>query len=419
MKIFGKILLLLQTFFLLIFFHTIHSETTEFELKPIILWKGEIIGVYENQKLLKIQIYRNYKLPKTPKSQEEFRNFFFSQKWKIYYPNGLEWGEFQPRDLIWLKTSQFPDKKDETWEAKIWGETIPYQNDSHLPVGSYIAHIQMEPAYVEPHSFFGKKGTPLPKRIIHEKDGKEMVLVDRGVFLYGQGIVSTDPSFHPEYYRPGMDNLPDLEPYYIDKYEVTNGEYARYIKETNSKPPQHWKNGKYPEGEEHYPVDYLSYEEVQGYAKWAGKRLPTEWEWEKAARGPGVEIYTDRQERPIFYIRAIRYPFGDEYNPEYCNTLESGKGRTISVYELPTKSASPYGAIGMCGNVAEWTSSWYDKYPGQPYELNGYGKFFKVIRGGSYRDSAQEGLVYHRSYGGIPNLKEDKKAGFRLVKEIR
>jgi formylglycine-generating enzyme required for sulfatase activity len=102
-----------------------------------------------------------------------------------------------------------------------------------------------------------------------------------------------------------------------------------------------------------------------------------------------------------------------------CNTNESGIRDTVSVYKLPSTSASPYGIIGMCGNVAEWTNSWYSAYPLQPFVLKGYGKVYKVIRGGSYLDDSRNAKSFHRSYGGNPNLREDKKAGFRLVVDYR
>ncbi len=412
---------------ILVFVFWIHSgirgveseeEIPDYAKKQVLVWKGDITGIYENGEWIQIRIYRNFRLPQTPRSQEDFRKEILSQSWKIYGKNGIL-GEFQPTDLIWERKSRKPNRENEEWEAKLWGQVLMPGGISRLHLGAYIARFREEDSYLEPHHFFGKKSAPFPRRYIHPKDGKEMVLVDRGSFLYGQGTNSMEASFNPEYYRPKLGNLAELEPFYIDKYEVTNQEYARYLRETNSKPPLHWRGGRFPEGEEDYPVDYLSYEEVQGYANWAGKRIPTEWEWEKAARGPGVAIYQNRDETLSYSVNAIPYPFGSSYDSYLCNTQESGIGRSIQVYDLPAKGESPYGVVGMCGNVAEWTSSWYDKYPGQPYELKGYGKFYKVIRGGSYRDTAWEARVYHRSYGGIPNLREDRRAGFRLVKDIR
>ncbi|MCX7999620.1 MAG: formylglycine-generating enzyme family protein, partial [Leptospiraceae bacterium] len=88
---------------------------------------------------------------------------------------------------------------------------------------------------------------------------------------------------------------------------------------------------------------------------------------------------------------------------------------TISVYELPKKGASVYGVVGMCGNAPEWTSSWYEPYENHFFESHLTGKAVKVVRGGSFFESRKNCTVYARSFGGLPNLAEDRRAGFRLV----
>lgn len=398
-------------------------EESDPALRKILIWKGEIQGVYERRTRLKIAIYRNHSLPKSQSEMEAWRQEILSQDWEVFQKGTDKiLASFKPREVVWEAFSKPKGSKKEPklFQATIWGDL--YATDqktlSLVGNGSYIAKYKEEAAYVEPHNFFGKPKTPLPKRILHPVDRKEMLLVERGVFLYGQGIDSTESSYHLDYFQPNMGNLKEIAPFYMDKYEVTNSEYALYLQKTNSKPPAHWIGGKFPVGEESHPVNFLTYSEVEGYAKWSGKRIPTEWEWEKAARGVGVEIVENKNETLSYYIQAITYPHGDLYDAKFCNTIESGIGKTQSIYDLPKESASPYGILGMCGNVAEWTSSWYESYPNQPFLQRNYGKIYKVIRGGSYLEDSKVARVFHRSFGGNPNLMQDRKAGFRLVKDL-
>jgi hypothetical protein len=113
---------------------------------------------------------------------------------------------------------------------------------------------------------------------------------------------------------PDFSTLVDLPSYYIDKYEVTNQEYDRFLRETGYKPPHYWVNGNIPDGKEHHPVVSLGYRDVEEYARWAGKRIPTELEWEKAARGIGVSITKTRKDTFIFELQTQRFPFGEKYD---------------------------------------------------------------------------------------------------------
>lgn len=389
-------------------------------IRKVLVWKGEITGIYDRKTQLKIMIHRNNDLPNSMPDRDSLKAEILNQNWIVYQKKTKkELAVFYPRDLIWEKNLK--NSKENSYTAVIWGELVASDQKSLSLIisGSYIAKYKEEKAFIEPNDYFTKKKSSLPKRIIHAKDRKEMLLVDRGVFIYGQGIDSTEASFNAEFFQPNLGNLVEIAPFYMDKYEVTNEEYKLYLKETNSKPPAHWENGNIPEGKESHPVNFLSFKEVQGYAKWSGKRIPTEMEWEKAARGPGIEIYQNRDETLSYYIQSIAYPFGNEFDARLCNTFESGIKSTISVYELPTTSASPYGMIGMCGNVAEWTDSFYNAYLNQPFVLKGYGKVYKVIRGGSYLENSSNARSFHRSYGGNPNLSEDRRAGFRLVTDYK
>jgi iron(II)-dependent oxidoreductase len=199
--------------------------------------------------------------------------------------------------------------------------------------------------------------------------------------------------------RPRIDDLPahvvHIDRFYIDKYEVTHDDYARFVKATGHRVPFHWKNGLVPEGFQKYPVYNVSWDDATAYCKWAGKRLPTEAEWEKAARG-GAE--------------KKRYPWGDELRPAAAaprGAAEGGASKTPAAPAPPPPKLAHYGALtgptavgsyppngyGMydvIGNVAEWVNDWYDRtYYAVSPESNPKGPdagMYRVFRGNSWSD---------------------------------
>ena len=226
---------------------------------------------------------------------------------------------------------------------------------------------------------------------IAARDGKVMVLIPAGEFIMGSD------EFEPEMPRRKV-FLPD---YYIDKYPVTNADYKKYMDETRALPPRHWGGFEIPAGLEDHPVHRICWYEAKAYCEWAGKRLPKEREWEKAARG------TDGR----------RWPWGNKFDEK--NSLVWDRGdflMTASVYAHPG-GASPYGVCEMGGNVEEWCEDWYDAYPGQDYKCGAYGKVFKVLRGGSSFFTQNHARCAYRCFtrpedSGIDNV---AGAGFRCV----
>src|SRR5690606_11241662 len=136
--------------------------------------------------------------------------------------------------------------------------------------------------------------------------------------------------------------------FFIDAYEVSHADFKKFD-----------PGYTYPEGKENFPA-VVTWEQADAYVKWAGKRLPTEGEWEKAARG----------------IDGRLYPWGDTYDPTFIAYDRSiGRGETIA------NPASPYGCYDMAGSAYEWTSSWYQPYDGNPIPCDEYGEKNKVMRG--------------------------------------
>lgn len=151
--------------------------------------------------------------------------------------------------------------------------------------------------------------------------------------------------------------------FFIDVNEVTNAQYQKYCQATQATTPPHWKDGIFARGEADFPVHHVNWYEAKAYAKWASKRLPTETEWEKTARG------TDGR----------RFPWGEEWEPKRV----SGAEKEVAVGKSPT-GVSPYGALDMAGNIGEWTASSWAAYPNSPTRQSDFGDKYIVVRGGAW-----------------------------------
>ncbi len=234
-------------------------------------------------------------------------------------------------------------------------------------------------------------------RVKSEPDYSEMILVPAGEFIMG-----SDPEDEKRGIEVGIDELPQrkvyLPAFYIDKYEATNGLYKKFVHEAGNKAPFDWKDGFYPEGEKDFPVAHIDWHDADAYCKWAGKRLPTEAEWEKAARGVDGRIY----------------PWGDAYDMKKANTKDWDRER-VSAGSFPG-GASPYGALDMAGNVWEWTADWYEGYPGSALERSDFGRTYKVLRGGGW-NARGELVRSNERYPYRPEQSYQCFIGVRCVKD--
>jgi formylglycine-generating enzyme required for sulfatase activity len=218
----------------------------------------------------------------------------------------------------------------------------------------------------------------------------DMVKIPKGPFLYGDQKT-----------REVIDH-----DYWIDKYPVTNEKYRAFMSaggyekqqywssegwkwktENSITSPAYWNDIKWSKPD--HPVVGVSYYEAEAFAKWAAKRLPTEQEWEKAARGED----------------GRQYPWGEEFDKSRCNSDESGIGHTTPVTQYPN-GVSPYGCHDMAGNVWEWCASWDDD---EKHGLRG-------LCGGSWLDSPGSVRVSNRFYN-LPDFL-DFFIGFRLAQDF-
>ena len=291
-------------------------------------------------------------------------------------------------------------------------------NLRYLAVGYRAGFYNPRRVYTTPD--YHRPGRRVLKQIRHVVDRKLMVYIPESFLAYGQGDRPELDNYNPYFFQRDPGTVRRLRPFYIDKYEVTNHEYWTFCRKAGHPLPAAWRarSGKYPSALRDHPVTVASYQDARAYARWTNKRLPTELEWELAARGSLNQMKSGSG--PISIAGNLRiYPMGNDFDADRCNTLESGRGRTISVYQ--SRDMSPFGVFGLCGNAREWTSSWYNPYPGSRFgqARDFSGRQFKVIRGGSYAQDKSYARSDARDYGGFPSLYEDRSAGFRLVSSVR
>jgi len=255
---------------------------------------------------------------------------------------------------------------------------------------------QPAPQIIIPH----KPTATVPARI-RNRAGQEMILIPAGEFSMGSAKYNNEKPIHRVY----------LDAFYISRYPVTNAEYKKFVDDTGHAVLDHWKHGwinktiAIPNGKENHPVVNVTWADAVAFCKWAGGRLPTEAEWEKAA---GWDDARNAQRV---------YPWGDGFDAKKCNSSESGIGDTTPVGKISPQGDSFYGVGDMAGNVWEWVADWYDaSYYSNSPSANPKGPTsgqYRVLRGGSF-DGNQAFVRAAFRYINTPDLR-DYVIGFRCV----
>jgi formylglycine-generating enzyme required for sulfatase activity len=217
-----------------------------------------------------------------------------------------------------------------------------------IPVETFRGNVSAAPEDKTAH----RPVSTTPDRRVHEKTGIELIRIPAGLFLYGDDKRKID--------------LPE---FWIGRYPVTNAQYKRFLDANPARRVPNangdwdklynWdeKRRAYPADKADYPAVLVSWHDAKAFCDWAGLVLPTEEQWEKAARG------TDGRE----------WPWGNKWAEDRANTLEARIKDTTPVGQYSPQGDSPYGCADMAGNVWEWTDSWVDKSESS-----------RVLRGGSW-----------------------------------
>ncbi len=204
---------------------------------------------------------------------------------------------------------------------------------------------------------------------------KDMIWIPDGPFIMGTNEVDVENEGmqlgfpQPWFEDEGPQHEIDLKGYSIDRTEVSEADYLNFVRATGHRQPPHWQHGAYKVGTANHPITFVDWYDANDYCRWLDKRLPTEAEWEKAARGP----------------EGRRYPWGErfEIGRAYLSPASDVLNKTAPVGQYP-QGASPYGVLDLVGNVWEWTDSWYLPYPGSDLRKPEFGMKHRVVRGLSF-----------------------------------
>lgn len=304
----------------------------------------------------------------------------------------------------------------------------------------------------------GAAGTPaVDVPVVDLFNDDEMVLIPAGPFFMGSDETDTgDKSREFGFIKPLFEDehprrKEHLDAYLIDKYEVTNEQYKDFVIDQNYWMPEQWKQNGYLLTHEilnianvetlrrlasetfrldmdtrvmtkeqlldeidkknkqldRLPVTGVNWNDADKYCQWRGKHLPSEAEWEKAARGSG----------------GFEYPWGNEWREGKSNSGgESEWEYGVAPVGSHADGRSPYGLHDMAGNVMEWVSNWYQPYPGNKFESKDYGEKYKVVRGGGWGGVGHYAISHFSRSAYRFYVKPDSSfndLGFRCVGDVK
>ncbi len=285
-----------------------------------------------------------------------------------------------------------------------------------------VVGVQLAQQYApQPAPTIAVPGSPATSTVV-PKALENFILIPAGTFTMGR---DAGPDDFTSDKRVPADEIPahqvTVPAFYLAKYETTNAEYKRFVAATGHSAPRSWKQGNYPPGQDDFPVTDVSWQDAVAYCEWLTKtngdgitfRLPTEAEWEYAARGTDGRLF----------------PWGSFWRDGTANTRQAKVGATgqspgemgqspllllpVNVEPNNTRDKSAFGVFGMGGNVCEWTASGFALYPGSTYRPTGRDLECKVYRGGHFASPLSDALASSRKWT-LPD-KTQEFLGFRVA----
>jgi formylglycine-generating enzyme required for sulfatase activity len=257
-------------------------------------------------------------------------------------------------------------------------------------------------------------------------DGGEFLFKVQGIEIEGSNDIGVDVQYPWEdSARRFHEHIVHIKPFYIDRYPVTNEEFKIFLDESNYHPKddlnflKDWKNGTYPDGAAKKPVTWVSLEDARAYAKWAGKRLPHEWEWQYAAQGnDGRRFPWGNCDwlAPALSGGPLACPW--EASPKDSPAPIPDNGRVMppaSEVDAHPKGASPFGVMDMVGNVWQWTDEFVDEHTRAA-----------ILRGGSHYRPQGSIWYFPQAYSNdqhgklllmAPSYDRSGAVGFRCAKD--
>ncbi len=378
-----------------------HPWLDKYDLLPGQNWRVEIRKILSDRNNLVVVCLSNNSITKRGTVQREI-------KW------ALDLLEEMPDGAIYLIPARLERcQVPEQLEDLHWADLFEPDGFEYL-VRSLAFELgrrqpPAEPEKVKAPDIETVKQQPPPKPA-RQPFEPELIHIPAGEFLMGSDP-SKDKLARDKEQSQHTVHLPD---YYIARTPVTNAQYLTFVQATGHSTPAHWQRGKPPKRKEDHPVVHVSWHDAMAYCNWltdaTGKayHLPSEAEWEKAARGTDGRIYPWGDEPPD----EGRCNFGESM-PKIVGSIFSSNTSRVGLYS--PQGDSPYGCVDMAGNVREWTSSVYNSYPYDPKDGREDPKALgeRVSRGGAFNGYVRNVRCAYR-YEDYPSYRS-YSIGFRLV----
>ena len=299
----------------------------------------------------------------------------------------------EPADEEFTEPNDEPTSEPEATYTSSWNYStapVPTKRRSPWLIGGAAALISVVILIAVAVTNSNRTPPPIETKPLTPDAPRGMVYIAGGDFLMGNNTGD-------EYEKPA--HKVSVAPFFMDVTEVTCEDYLKFLTATSRRSPRNWTRTTCQSGAGRQPVTGVDWNDAKAYADWANKRLPTEQEWEFAARG----------------VQSARYPWGNEWRSNAANAGDSSAQRLNDVGSYPSGKTST-GVMDLIGNAWEWTSSDVVVYPGGNLS-SAIPQDVKVVRGGSWQAGKQATSTY-RGYLHITNAKDYSATGFRCVKDV-